>query len=155
MKKIKPYAISVLIALGVGLLSAFITKDYMNIYGIITRPPLSPPAVIFPVVWTLLYTLMGISSAMIYTKCSGESICGEALRVYALQLVVNFFWSIIFFRWRMYLFSFVWLLLLIVLVIIMIKRFWEINPKSAYLQLPYLAWLIFAAYLNFAIYMLN
>lgn len=155
MKKLKPYIISVLIALGVGLLSALITKDYMNIYGILTRPPLSPPSAVFPVVWTVLYILMGIGSAMIYTECKGESVCGDALRIYALQLAVNFFWSIIFFRWGMYLFAFLWLLLLIVLVAVMIKRFWKINPKAAYLQIPYFVWLLFAAYLNFGIYLLN
>ncbi len=155
MKKFRPYIISVLVALGVGLLSALITKDYMNIYGILTRPPLSPPSVVFPAVWTVLYILMGISSAMVYSECKGEIACTDALKIYALQLVVNFFWSIIFFRWGMYLFAFVWLLLLIVLVAVMIKRFWEVEPKAAYLQIPYLIWLLFAAYLNFAIFILN
>lgn len=155
MKKIRPYIISVLIALGVGALSALITKDYMNIYEIIQRPPLSPPPAVFPVVWTILYTLMGISSAMIYTECGGTQECGEALRAYALQLVVNFFWSIIFFRWRMFLFAFIWLLLLVVLVIVMIIRFWKIKPVAAYLQIPYLVWLVFAAYLNLGIFILN
>ena len=155
MKKFRPYIISVLIALGVGILSALITKDYMNIYEFLSSPPLSPPSAVFPVVWTVLYILMGISSAMVYSGCKGESICAEALRIYALQLAVNFFWSIIFFRWGMYLFAFVWLLLLIVLVAVMIKRFWKVEPKAAYLQIPYLIWLLFAAYLNFAIFILN
>ena len=155
MKKFRPYIISALIALGVGLLSALITKDYMNIYGMLTMPPLSPPAVVFPVVWAVLYVLMGISSAMVYLTCRGEEACADALRVYALQLGVNFFWSIIFFRWRMFLFALLWLLLLIALVVIMIKRFWKVDSKSAYLQIPYLVWLLFAAYLNFGVFILN
>ena len=155
MKKIRPYIISVLIAIGVGALSAFITRDYMNIYQIIQSPPLAPPSVVFPVVWTILYALMGIGSAIIYTECGGTYECSGALRVYALQLAVNFFWSIIFFRWRMYFFAFLWLLLLIALVAVMIIRFWRIKPVAGYLQIPYIAWLIFAAYLNFAIFILN
>lgn len=155
MKKFKPYIISVLIAVGVGLLSALITKDYMNIYDTFVKPPLAPPAIVFPIVWTILYVLMGISSAAVYVDCNGDGACRESLRVYAFQLAVNFFWSIIFFRWRLFLFAFIWLLLLIVLVVVMIRRFILLRPAAGYLQVPYLVWLVFAAYLNFAIYILN
>lgn len=155
-KKIKPYVILVAIALGVGALSAFFTRGNMGIYDRIQTPPLAPPGILFPIVWSILYTLMGISSAIIYTKGRDENIpVYDALRIYAIQLVVNFFWSIIFFNLEAFLFAFLWLLLLWVLIMIMIKKFYKIDKTAAYLQIPYLLWVTFAAYLNFAIFLLN
>ncbi len=153
-KKIKPYVISVLIALGVGALSALFTSGNMDVYGTINRPSLAPPAIVFPIVWTILFTLMGISSAIVYTKGEGEERV-EALKVYVLQLVVNFFWSIIFFNLKTYFFAFLWLLILWVLIISMILRFYKISPLAAYLQIPYLLWVTFAGYLTFMIFLLN
>ena len=155
-KKIKPYVISVAIALGVGALSALFTRGNMDIYDRIQTPPLTPPGILFPIVWTALYTLMGISSAIIYTKGRDENIpVYDALRIYTIQLAVNFFWSIIFFNLEAFLFAFLWILLLWVLIIVMIVKFYEINKTAAYLQIPYLLWVTFAAYLNFAIFLLN
>ncbi len=155
-KKLKPYVISVLIALGVGGLSALLTSGNMNIYDKIISPPLSPPGILFPIVWTVLYTLMGISSALVYVKGKEEDIdTSSALGIYLIQLAVNFFWSIIFFNLQAYLFAFIWIILLWILIITMIKRFYEISPLAAYLQIPYLLWVTFAAYLNLAIYILN
>ncbi len=155
-KKIKPYVISVAIALGVGALSAIFTRGNMDIYDRIQTPPLAPPGILFPIVWTVLYTLMGISSAIIYTKGRKENIpVYDALKTYAIQLGVNFFWSIIFFNLEAFLFAFLWILLLWVLIIVMIKKFYEIDKTAAYLQIPYLLWVTFAAYLNFAIFLLN
>lgn len=155
-KKIKPYVISVAIALGVGALSALFTRGNMNIYDRIQTPPLTPPGILFPIVWTILYTLMGISSAIIYTKGRDENIpVYDALKIYAIQLAVNLFWSIIFFNLEAFLFAFLWILLLWVLIIVMIVKFYEINKTAAYLQIPYLLWVTFAAYLNFAIFLLN
>ncbi len=155
-EKLKPYVISILIALGVGGLAALFTSDNMNIYDRIVSPPLSPPGVLFPIVWTVLYTLMGIGSAMVYVKGKEEGIdISGALGVYLIQLAVNFFWSIIFFNMQAYLFAFIWIILLGILIVIMIKRFYEISPPAAYLQIPYLLWVTFAAYLNLAIYILN
>lgn len=155
-KKIKPYVISVAIALGVGALSAIFTRGNMDIYDRIQTPPLAPPGILLTIVWTILYTLMGISSAIIYTKGRDENIpVNDALRIYAIQLAVNFFWSIIFFNLETFLFAFLWILLLWILIIIMIKKFYEIDKTAAYLQIPYLLWVTFAAYLNFAIFLLN
>ncbi len=152
--KLKPYIISVLIALGVGGLSALLTQGNMN--NDFISPPLSPPAVLFPIVWTVLYTLMGISAALVYEKGKEDDIdISSALGVYLSQLAVNFFWSIIFFNMQAYLFAFIWIILLWILIITMIKRFYEISPTAAYLQIPYLLWVTFAAYLNLAIYILN
>lgn len=154
--KLKPYFISVIIALGVGLLSAFLTAGSMNIYQDIITPPLSPSAAVFPIVWTILYILMGISAAMIYTdEFASLPQRKSALYTYAASLVVNFFWSIIFFNMRSYFFAFIWLLLLLFLIIRTIMKYYKINPIAAYLQLPYLAWVTFAGYLNFAIWYLN
>ena len=155
-KKIKPYVISIAIALAVGGLSALLTAGNMNIYGRIITPPLSPPPILFPIVWTILYTLMGVSSARIYIKGKEQNIdVSGALLVYALQLAVNFFWSIIFFNMQAFLFAFVWIILLWLLIIVMIKRFYEIDPLSAWLQIPYLLWVTFAGYLNLGIWLLN
>lgn len=155
-KKIKPYIISIIIALGVGGLSAFLTRNNMEVYKNINQPPLAPPMILFPIVWFVLFLLMGISSAIIYTnrdKNPREALSG--LIIYGLQLIVNFFWSIIFFNMQAYLFAFIWLLLLWVLIIMMIIQFHKISPAAAYLQIPYLLWVTFAGYLNLMIYLLN
>ena len=154
--KIKPFIISVLIALGVGGLSAFFTRNSMDIYGTINTPPLSPPSILFPIVWTILFALMGISAAMIYTNTTAdEDSKDSALYTYGLSLVVNFFWSIIFFNFKAYFFAFIWLLLLLFLIVRTIIKYYKINPTAAYLQIPYLLWVTFAAYLNFGVWRLN
>ncbi len=155
-KKIKSYVISVLFALAVGGLAAWLTMDSMDIYGSITQPALAPPAWLFPVVWTVLYVLMGISSTIVYTdKNASPKEKASAIKVYALQLIVNFFWSLIFFNLRNYLFAFIWLILLWVLILIMIVKFYKIRPVAGLLQIPYLLWVTFAGYLNLMIYLLN
>lgn len=154
--KIKPYVISVAIALAVGGLSALLTTGSMDLYSEIVQPPLAPPSFLFPVVWTVLYILMGISAAMIYLekdKMPGE--VSRALIVYAINLFLNFFWSIIFFNMRAFLFSFIWLILLWITILIMIIKFYRIKPLAGILQIPYLLWVTFAGYLNLAIYILN
>ena len=154
--KIKPYVISIAIALAVGGLSALLTKNNMEVYNTINRPPLSPPMWVFPVVWGILFVLMGISSALVWVNREQDiEAASSGLRIYALQLIVNFFWSIIFFNMQAYLFSFIWLLLLLALIIMMIIQFRKISPLAAYLQIPYLAWVTFAGYLTFMIYLLN
>ena len=153
-KKLKPYIISVLLALGVGALSAYITRDSMDIYSEIINPPLAPPAILFPIVWTILFILMGISAANVYVnRKNGDA--GTALTVYAINLIMNFTWSIIFFGIRAYLGAFLWLLVLLTVIIYMIVLFKKINPIAGYLQIPYALWVTFAGYLNFAIWLLN
>ncbi len=155
LKKLKPYIISVIIALTVGGISTLLTKNNMNIFEKINMPPLSPPSVVFPIVWAVLYILMGISSAIIYKNGTDREEVQSALKVYALQLAVNFFWSLIFFNMQAYLFAFIWLVLLWVLVIVMIVKFKKISPAAAWLQIPYLLWITFAGYLSLMIYLLN
>ena len=155
-EKFKAYLISIGIALGVGGLSALLTNGSMNLYEDIIRPPLSPPSWLFPVVWTVLFILMGISAAMIYLdRNTPVPQKKSALYTYTLSLIVNFFWSIIFFNMRAYLFAFIWLLLLLYLIIRTIMKYYKINPLAAYLQIPYLLWVSFAGYLTIAIWILN
>ncbi len=152
-KNYKAYIISILIALAVGGLSAFLTRGNMNIYDEINIPPLAPPMWLFPVVWGILYILMGISAALVFKSIDSRK--GSALRIYALQLIVNFFWSLIFFNMRAFGFAVIWLILLIALVVIMTAMFAKINKKAAWLQIPYIVWLLFALYLTFSIFILN
>ncbi len=152
----KSYIISIVIALATGGISALITAKNMDLYSNITKPTLAPPSIVFPIVWTLLYTLMGISAAKIYnTANTAPQAKKSALFTYALSLIFNFFWSIFFFNNRQYLFAFIWLLVLIALVALTIKKYYKIDQLSAVLQIPYLIWVIFAGYLNFAIWYLN
>lgn len=151
--KYKNYIIFIAVTLLVGGLAGFISSGSMRIFDSLEKPKLSPPGFVFPIVWTILYTLMGISAAMIYeAKDKGKN---KALLIYGLQLFFNFAWSIIFFNTQMYLLAFIWLLILLVLIILMIVKFYEINKKAAFLQIPYLIWVTFAGYLNLMIYLLN
>lgn len=144
--------ISILIPLTVGSLSALISGNAL-IYSTLNKPAFSPPAYIFPVVWTILYVLMGVSSYIIYE--SGDPNARRALGIYVLQLFFNFCWSILFFACSQYLLSFLWLIVLIIIIVIMILKFYQINPVAAYLQIPYLLWCLFAAYLNLMVYRMN
>ncbi|MBR5234377.1 MAG: tryptophan-rich sensory protein [Clostridia bacterium] len=155
-KQTRIYIISVAVSLGVGILSALLTRGNMNIYEEVSTPPLSPPSFLFPVVWTVLYVLMGISAAMVLTThISPLERRRKALYIYGASLFFNFFWSIIFFNIRAFLFSFVWLLVLLALIILTIVKYYKINKTAAYLQIPYAVWVTFAGYLNFGIWLLN
>lgn len=155
-QKIKPYIISVLIALAVGGLSAFLTRGDMDLYENIVTPPLAPPGILFPIVWSLLYILMGISAAMIWKERGGSPLAVQnALYTYATSLVLNFAWSIIFFKFGAFLLAFIWLILLFISIIATILKYRKIKPLAAYLQIPYAVWVAFAGYLNLAIYILN
>ncbi len=145
----------ILIPLLVGVVSGLISRGGMELFEMIKKPPLSPPGWIFPVVWTVLYILMGISSYLIYTADAPEEEISEALGIYGYQLFVNFWWSIFFFNLRWYLFSFIWLLLLWGLILLMLLRFYCISKPAAYLNIPYLMWVTFAGYLNVGIWWLN
>ncbi len=155
-KEIKTYAISIAAALAVGGISALFTAGNMDIYSEIVKPPLAPPSVLFPIVWTLLYILMGVSAAMIYLqKEENPRAARNSLAAYGVSLFLNFFWSIIFFNMQAFLFSFIWLVLLWISILITILQYRKISPLAAALQVPYLLWVTFAGYLNLAIYILN
>ena len=152
-KKFVPYILSVGLALGIGGLSAFLTKDSIPIYSAINRPKLSPPPELFPIVWTVLFVLMGIASAIIW--CSNGREIDSALLFYGAQLVFNFCWTLIFFNFRAYLAAFIWLSILLVLIGITAVKFYRIKKLAGLLLLPYFAWLSFAGYLNFMVWRLN
>jgi len=151
--KWKELIVSIAISLGVGALSGYLTMNSMSLYNDLVKPPLTPPGWIFPIVWTILFVLMGISAYLIYISDSEEK--AQALQMYAIQLMLNFIWSLVFFNMQAYLLAFLILILLWIAIIAMIKIFYEINPIAGKLQVPYLLWVTFAGYLNLAIYFLN
>lgn len=153
---IKTFIIAIAIPMGVGLLSTLFTKDNMNIYEELIVPNIAPPAWLFPLVWSVLYALMGISSALIYNRrLTDTAKVRSALSTYAISLVINFAWSIIFFNANAFLLSFLWLVLLFYFIVKTILEYRKIKPSAAYLQIPYALWVAFAGYLNIAIYFLN
>lgn len=152
-ERLKNYTVSILIPVVSGALVGLLTRGCMADFESLRQPPLSPPGWLFPIVWTLLYTLMGISLGMIRESKSRDR--EDAFFLFALQLFVNLVWPVLFFCWELRLSAFFVLLLLIGLVIAMIARFWRIKPAAGALNLPYLVWLGFAAWLNAAIYWLN
>lgn len=150
--------IAIIIPLVVGGMSSFLTKDAMMIFDSVKKPPLSPPGILFPIVWTILYVMMGVSSYLIYKEKDNVNVKVEVknlLIIYTVQLVFNFSWSIIFFKFAMYKFAFVWLLILWALVLLYIIKSYKINKVASYLMIPYLVWMTFAGYLNIMIEIMN
>ncbi len=148
-KDIKSLVVSVAVSLGAGILSALLTGGSMRQYADMYKPPLAPPGWVFPVVWTILYILMGIASWMIFESQGADK--RLALSLYGNQLLLNIVWPLLFFELEMYFFAFAWLLLLWLMIYLTIRQFALIRRKAAQLMLPYLAWVTFAAYLNLAI----
>ncbi|MBQ7637765.1 MAG: tryptophan-rich sensory protein [Clostridia bacterium] len=148
----KKLILSVLIPLAVGGVSALLTRKGMESFATIIKPPLSPPAWLFPVAWTILYILMGTACYFVWTARKKEP---NAMFYYGIQLFFNFFWSIIFFGIKNYLFAFIWLLPLLAAVIITTVKFGKTDRKAGYMMIPYVLWVTFAGYLNFGIYLLN
>ena len=145
----------ILLSEAVGLLSGLLSREGTALYAeMLQKPPLSPPGWVFPVVWTILYGLMGLSAAIIYAAPPTLA-RSRGLNLFIAQLIVNFFWSPIFFNARAYGFALVWLLLLWVLVVLMTLQFRKVDKTAAILQIPYILWLTFAAYLNYGVWQLN
>lgn len=152
--KIRPYFGFSAIALAVGGLSALLTRGEMEAFSALRQPPLSPPGWVFPVVWTILYLLMGVGMGLVWRMSEGDE-RRRAVTLWSAQLLVNFVWPLLFFVWKIRLFAFFWLVLLLVLVGKMVSEFEKHSPLAAKLQIPYLLWLIFAGYLNLGVYFLN
>jgi tryptophan-rich sensory protein len=151
----KVYTLWISLAEAAGLLSGLLSRVGMvNFSQTVAQPPLSPPGWLFPVVWTILYGLMGISAARIWLSPPSDN-RSRGLNRFLAQLIVNFFWSPIFFNTGAYGFALLWLLLLWVLVVLMILSFRKVDKTAALLQIPYLIWLTFAAYLNWGVWQLN
>ncbi len=151
--KVKPFVISLIIPFASGLISYFISGDIKAVYADIDKPFFAPPDWIFPVVWNILFLLMGISCYMIFV--SGSPVRKKALTFYGVQLFLNTFWTFIFFKLEMFLFALIWIAAILVLTAIMCMYFYNIKPPAAYLQIPYLLWLTFALMLNAGVYFLN
>lgn len=153
--KWRPLLLALAIPLAVGGLSAWLTRDQMAAFSQLDQPPLSPPAWLFPVVWTLFFLLMGAASYLVWRDGAGRPDAARGLVLYGMQLLVNFGWSLLFFNGKFYFFSFLWLLLLWGLILATLARFARVQPRAAWLLTPYLLWVTFAGYLNFGIYLLN
>lgn len=151
MSKFKIYLKSILIPLLVGGIVGFLISGSID-YNTLEKPPLSPPSILFPIMWTILYALMGVSYGILK---SNNLIDSNINSIYYLQLFVNALWSIFFFilKWRF--FAFVWILLLLALVIIMTIKFYNKNKIAGLIQIPYILWTAFATYLNLGIFLLN
>lgn len=150
----KKLLICLAIPLAVGGLAALLSGG-MSDYGAMVKPPLSPPGWVFPVVWSILYLLMGYASYRILESGATQEEIKKALTLYGLQLLANFIWPLLFFGGGWFLLSFFWLILLWVLIYLTIRAFSQIDETAGNLLIPYILWVTFAAYLNFGIYVLN
>lgn len=151
MNKFKIYLKSILLPLILGGIVGLIASKTMD-YETLAKPPLSPPGIIFPIVWSILYTLMGISFARLEINNLHNN---ETKKVYYEQLIINLSWPIFFFTFKWRLFSILIILLLLILVIRMIRVFYRKEKLAGLLQIPYLLWVSFATYLNISTYFLN
>lgn len=155
--KLKPkkLALCLAIPLVVGGVAALLSMSGMSEFAKINKPALTPPGWVFPVVWTALYLMMGLASYLVSeSRCARDDV-NAALTVYACQLTVNFFWPMLFFHFKLYLFAFFWLVALWLMVLGTFAIFRKIDRKAGNLILPYLLWVTFAGYLNFGVYLLN
>lgn len=143
----------ILSTLAVGGLSSIFVSRGMPAYEALAKPPLTPPSLVFPIAWSLLYLLMGYGAARVWrTGSPGRT---GAIKTFGVQLALNFFWSLWFFGLQWHLFAFLWLLLLAAAILWMIRAFSPLDRTAARLQIPYLLWIAFAAYLNLGIWLLN
>lgn len=136
----------------VGTFFSFLTMNSMDTFKDLSKP-INVPGVLFPIVWSILYLLMSISCYLIVQ--SNDKDKKEGIILYAIQLVINSLWALIFFGFGAYLLSFIWIIILLIVVIIMLAKFYNINKIAMYINIPYVLWLLFAAYLNLGIYLLN
>ncbi len=157
MKKaiLKTIAIQIILAEAVGGLAAALSGGFGGSYTNLNQPPLSPPGWLFPIVWTILYAMMGIAAALVMAAPAPQDQKARALKFYIGQLIVNFLWPIIFFRFENYWMALVFLLALDLLVIVTLVKFWRIKPAAGWLLVPYLLWILFATYLNWGVSQLN
>lgn len=155
MKPWKIYTFWIVLSEAVGILSGLLSRAGMQLYReTVIQPSLAPPGFLFPIVWSVLYALMGIGIARVRLKGEGET-RQQSTRLFLAQLAVNFLWSIIFFNFQAWGFALMWLLLLWVLVALMMLTFWETDKLAGLLQIPYLLWVTFAGYLNLMVLLLN
>lgn len=151
----KAYVFWIVLSEAVGALAGLLTRRATELYSTaVTKPPLSPPAILFPIVWVILYALMGIGAARVCLAPPSEA-RSNGLLLFLLQLAFNFVWSIIFFNFQAFGLAFIWLIILWVLILLMTLQFRKVDPLAAALQIPYLLWVLFAGYLNLGVWLLN
>lgn len=150
MEKIdwKRLIIIIIITFVVGSFFSFFTMNNMDTFKELEKP-INVPGILFPIVWSILYLIMSISLYIVIDKNR------NSLIIYSIQLIINSLWTLIFFGFGAYLLAFIWIILLLIAIVIMIAKFYNIDKKAAYLNIPYLLWVLFAAYLNLEIYLLN
>ncbi len=153
--KPKKLAVCLLVPLIVGGVAAALSMSGMKAFDALEKPALTPPGWVFPVVWTALYLMMGLASYLVSESGAPADAVSAALTVYACQLCVNFFWSMLFFHFELYLFSFFWLVALWFMVLATFAIFRKLDKTAGLLILPYLLWVTFAGYLNLGVYLLN
>lgn len=153
--KWKQLILCLVIPLVVGGLAALLSRGGMEDYGDIYKPLLAPPGWVFPVVWSILYLMMGYASYLVVTSDASPERIRRAMTIYYLQLAANFLWPLIFFALEAFLAAFIWLLVLFALAFVCALRFGYIDGRAGKLLTPYLIWLFFAAYLNLGVYLLN
>lgn len=153
--KLKPLLISLALPLLTGGAAALISGKRMDLFDTVGKPPLSPPAWLFPVAWTVLYVLMGLACYRVLTSRSDQRKKDRALLFYGVQLFFNFFWIIIFFNFGAYYAAFVWLAVLLALILVTAVKFYGVDRTAGYLLIPYAVWVTFAGYLNLGIALLN
>ena len=153
MKKYKYIILNITISLGIGALSALLTMNSMDLYKKINTPKIAPPSIVFPIVWTILYILIGLASYLIHREKNNNK--ESALILYYFLLILNFSWPIVFFNYQNFLLALAILLALNISTVFLIYLFYKIKHSAAYLLLPYFIWIMFALYLNFWIFLHN
>ena len=149
MKKINNF-FRIFFPIIIGGIVGIIIKDYID-YSFLERPPLSPPKIAFPIAWSILYLLIGISYYLYRKKDYNK----QTIKLYYTGLLFNSLWSIIFFVLKLRLISIIWIIALVILTILLFISYKKQNKISAYLLIPYLIWLIYATYINIGVYILN
>ena len=155
-EKAKKYIVAIAIPLTVGIIAAALTMKNMEVYSQLKTPPLAPPAMLFPIAWSILYVLMGISSALVY-KDSEKNMeaAKKGLLSYGISLALNFAWTLIFFKFQAAFFALICIAVMLYFIIRTIIEYHKVNHIAAYLQIPYALWVAFATYLNAGIWLLN
>ena len=153
-RKLWTYAVAIAIPEAVGALAGFLTRTGIQDFQNVAQSTLTPPAILFPIVWTILYALMGASFARVWMAEDSKART-RGLTLYLFQLIFNFFWSIFFFNMKAYGFSLLCILGLWLLILLMIHSFNQVDKPAGWLQIPYLIWVSFATYLNYSVWKLN
>ncbi|AOT72097.1 TspO/MBR family protein [Geosporobacter ferrireducens] len=159
MKKLKrtmvELIISLAIPLGIGFLSLLLIEESISIYKDLVKPVFAPPNWIFGPIWTILYILMGIASYQIWKARKSRIQINNALFFYTIQLILNFWWPVLFFRFQMRFLAFIEIILLLLFIILTTRKFKRIDWVGAGLMIPYILWVVFAAVLNISLWILN